>query len=373
MAIQPEDTATASLPIEMIEDATILHTEQAPDHQSYELVPPKVVELTALGLNKDYAVAAYNGFKEVVAAVQAQFGNVHFDASTEDGAAFAKLARDSARKVRLAAKKQRDTYGDPLFRIHKEFLAQEKAVVDPMTEIEDKAKSAFDAEEKRLERIAAEAKAKEDERLRLEAARIQGHRNIVNQMKDLPRQAINANSASITSLLKTLGQMSQSRDFEELTAEAGEAYDQSAAELTTALDAARAKEALEAKVKADAEEIAQLRAEKAARENADAATAALAKADAQEKAEVAHDASAAAPAVAPPPPAVARQQVAPVRTFGGAPASAAGQSLILIPERYWLVLKAVMNALECTNLEAIAYLRSMDLDLLEQRLTTTKV
>jgi len=228
-----------------------------------DLVPAATTTVAPSPMTIKQAAIAYIQAREPeVVALVAKYQGVALDLSTPKALAAGKAQRTEVReKGRLQIQRDRDGLKDVLNAAKKDAEAEADRLISLVKPVEDHLQAQIDAREAVLaaekaerERIAAEAAAKE-------AARVQMHRDNIAKIRGYVAQAQGASAAKLQAAVEFVANLEFSAEWEEFCDEAANTREETVAALLVLRDAALAREAEAARVKAQAEENARVAAE----------------------------------------------------------------------------------------------------------------
>lgn len=206
------------------------------------------------------AVASFDKIAAGLAAIEAAHPkDVVVDCTTVAGMRHALFARAAWRDPRIAVEKARKEAKAPVLALGKQIDAFAAGLETQLRLGEDHYDAQIKAEEARKE-------AERQERARKEMARIAGHQERIGQIKGTLLKAAGAPSYVIAADIDDLAAMDDGPSFEEFADQARLAKAETLARLSEMHAAAVAREAAEAKAKADREELERLRLEQAERD-----------------------------------------------------------------------------------------------------------
>lgn len=206
------------------------------------------------------AISEYSPTAAALADLRARMSGVVYDLSTGKGMEIAKKDRAEVRSLRTALEAKRVELKAPALERSRLIDAEAKALTAELLEIEQPIDAQIKAEETRK---AAEKAAREEAERKAVAAireRIDGMRHIAVTASGLP-------STGVQSLIDDLRAVEITLEaFGECAGEAVQAKQQTLDRLDLILDQVQEHEAEQARMKAEREELARLRAEQEARE-----------------------------------------------------------------------------------------------------------
>ena len=222
-------------------------------------------------------IQEYNETAAALAVLKNKYGTV-FDVQTPKGLAAAREARAEVRSYRVALEKLRVEIKAPALERTRLIDAEAKRITAELLAIEEPIDAAIKAEETRK---AEEKAAKE----RAEAARVAAIQARIAAIRHCYTAAVNKTAAEITTAIEQIEAMALAPDdFAEFMPEAKAAQDETRAALIILLSQQIAKEAEQARVIAEREELARLRKQEEERKAEQARIDAEAKAKADEQA-----------------------------------------------------------------------------------------
>jgi len=241
--------------------------------------PAKVPATLVPATIKDTVLAQFREEEAGLLILAEKYRAVVYPVATTLGMAAAKAARLELREKGRYAVQRAETRikaeVNDLKRVMSDEAERLIAIVQPVEEAIDaqiKAREKALADEKaERERLAAEAAAKE-------AARVKMHRDNIAKIRGYVAQAQGASAAKLQAAVEFVAALTFSEEWQEFQAEAAAARDETMTTLLALRDAALAREAEAARVKAQAEENARVAAELAEqRKQLEAEAAALKK------------------------------------------------------------------------------------------------
>ncbi len=225
----------------------------------------------------EYQIVEYNETAAALAELKNKYGTV-FDVQTTKGLAAAREARAEVRGYRVALEKLRVEIKAPALERTRLIDEEAKRITAALLEIEEPIDAAIKAEETRK---VEEKAAKE----RAEQARVAAIQARINAIRHCYTAAVNKTAAEITTAIEQIEAMALAPDdFAEFMPEAKAAQDETRAALIILLSQQIAKEAEQARVIAEREELARLRKQEEERKAEQARIDAEAKAKADEQA-----------------------------------------------------------------------------------------
>ena len=225
----------------------------------------------------EYQIVEYNETAAALAVLKNKYGTV-FDVQTPKGLAAAREARAEVRGYRVALEKLRVEIKAPALERTRLIDAEAKRITAELLAIEEPIDAAIKAEETRK---AEEKAAKE----RAEAARVAAIQARIATIRHCYTAALNKTAVEIMIAIEQIEAMElQECDFEELLQEADTAQDETRAALIVLLEQQQAREAEQARIIAEREELARLRQQEEERKAAQAKIDAEAKAKAEQEA-----------------------------------------------------------------------------------------
>lgn len=224
----------------------------------------------------DSALQDFDKISAGFALLEKNYKGVLYDTDETIGMEHAKAARAAIREPRYRVEQIRKSAKAPLLAIGKKLDAEAARLTGSLLELEEPIHAQIKQTEERVERERlARAQAELERRTRIEA-RIQDIRNTVVTVANLPADAI-------TQRIVMLRDVEINEGFEEFQQQAVDAKTATLSRLVELRDAATEREAEKARIAAEREELAKLRAEQADRDRL--AREAQAKADADAKVE----------------------------------------------------------------------------------------
>lgn len=204
-----------------------------------------------------YQIQEYNQTAAAISLLRDKYAGP-FDTTTKEGMATAKVARAEVRGYRTTVEKLRVELKNPLLERGKLIDAEAKRITAELANIEEPIDAAIKAEERRKEEERA-AKA------RAEAERVERIKANITAIRQKVTTAIGKNADAIANALDwARNYQPDPTDFSEYLPEAIAARNEVRAVLETMLNERRAADAEQARIKADREELARLRATVAA-------------------------------------------------------------------------------------------------------------
>jgi len=208
------------------------------------------------------AVAEFDRVAAGLAELESKYKGVVYEVTTTKGMTEAKEARRAVREPRIEVEKIRKAAKAPILALGKKLDAEAARITKALEAIEGPLDDQIKAEESRQESERQEKVEAEIKRVSDLQARIGEIRAEVTRCAGLSAREL----AEILELWSPLG-----NDFQEFQPQAEDAYAATLAKLRELHSAAVAHEAEQAKIKAEREELARLKAEQAVREAAERA------------------------------------------------------------------------------------------------------
>lgn len=194
-----------------------------------------------------------------LAQLQKNFAGMLYDVETPNGMTMAKAARQTLRQPRYDVERIRKEAKAPLLAIGKKLDAEAARITTELLKLEEPIDQQIKNEESRKERERAEAAAKE-------AARIAALQSRVASIRNYAVVPATSGSAYLQAQRDKLAAVLVDESFQEFQAEAQSAKDQTAAILFGLFTAEVEAEKERARVLAEREELARLRAEQEKRD-----------------------------------------------------------------------------------------------------------
>ncbi|MGH9644411.1 MAG: hypothetical protein ACRD3Q_18570 [Terriglobales bacterium] len=199
------------------------------------------------------AIAKFDAVSAGIAELTQKYGGVLFEVTTSEGMEAAKAARAAVRQPRYDIESIRKSAKAPLLAIGKRLDSEAARITDALMKIEMPIHSQIAAEETRKEQ-------EKQRRIDAEIKRVADIRERINEIRGLAAVA-GAESALVAEHLDDIENIPVDASFEEFMTEARDAKIATLAQLRQIYVAAIEREAEAARIKAEREELAKLRAE----------------------------------------------------------------------------------------------------------------
>jgi hypothetical protein len=199
-------------------------------------------------------IAEYSATAAALSELHTKYDKVLFQVETTKGMKDAVAARKELRDLRVGLEKMRKEIKAPALLRCQLIDSEAKEITAKLTALEDPIDSQIKAEERRKE-------AEKEERERVERERVAAIRNKIDCIKSLPLDSASDNAFSIAETVTDLELLVIDESYAEFIAEAQEAKDAALIGLRSLLVAAKAREEIEASLKAEREELDRQRAE----------------------------------------------------------------------------------------------------------------
>lgn len=210
------------------------------------------------------AVAEFDKVAAGIAELQKKYAGVVYDVRTTKGMDEAKAARSAVREPRYEIEKVRKAAKAPILKLGKELDDRAKAITSEILQIEEPIDEQIKNEESRKE---AEKQAK----IEAEQKRVSGIQARIDAIRNWPMNATGKPSSLVEQQLRNAEDYTIGEDFEEFADTARAALETSRVALRGILAERQAHEAEQARIKAEREELARLRAEEEKRQAAERA------------------------------------------------------------------------------------------------------
>lgn len=208
------------------------------------------------------AIQEYSKTDAALADLAGRFKDVVYDVTTTAGMQSARVARAELRGYRVDLEKTRVEIKAPALERCRLIDAEAKRITAVLSDLEDPIDAQIKSEEKRKEREAME-------RVMAEQRRVNDIRAQIDHIKRWPASCVGMKAAQVAEVLAALTARVIGEDFAEFQGEAREALQVSIAQVEAMHAGAVAQEAEAERIKAERAELAKLRAEADAREQAD--------------------------------------------------------------------------------------------------------
>lgn len=205
------------------------------------------------------AVVEFDKVQAGIAALREQYANVIFPVETTKGMADAKEARQAIRQPRYEVERIRKEAKAPILALGRQLDAKAKEITAALLAIEKPIDNAIKAEEARKEE---ERQAK----IRAEQERVERIQEKLERIRSLPVQAAGRSSDEVRAQIEKAESIEIGDDYEEFADQARSALEASLTALRGILTERIAHEEEQARIQAEREELARLRAEAAERE-----------------------------------------------------------------------------------------------------------
>lgn len=209
------------------------------------------------------AIAEYSHTAAALAALRARLSNVAYDVSTIKGLDIAKKDRAEVRGLRVALEAKRVELKAPALERSRLIDAEAKALTAELVALEKPIDDQIKAEERRKEVEKAAREQAEREAAAIVQGRIDAIRNLVNSSAGLNSHELSAVTSRLAEVEITL------EEFGERAGEAAQVKGQALKQLAELATIARESESERARLIAEREELARLRAEQEANERAE--------------------------------------------------------------------------------------------------------
>ena len=210
------------------------------------------------------ALADFDRVAAGLAALTKNYAGVLYDVQTTSGMEAAKLARATVRKPRYEIETIRKGAKAPLLAIGKRLDSEAARITVELMKLEDPIDAQIKAEEGRKEREKAERAA-------AETARVQGIHARIDALRSLPVKAANRTPEQIAALIAEAEAIVIDDSYAEFIESARQAHAASVAALRGLHGMAVQQQAEQARIVAEREELARLRAEQEERNAAERA------------------------------------------------------------------------------------------------------